>query len=86
MGLRLKRFGAGSHQCLPIKFRYHLAIKSNFVPSATCYRRGEATVTGANNERQPVPASVREVLVRILTHMEEGQAITIIPASHDLTS
>lgn len=49
-------------------------------------QHGEATVTGANNERQPIPPPVRDVLVRILTHMEEGQAITIIPASHELTS
>lgn len=47
---------------------------------------GEATVTGANNVRQRIPAPVRDVLVRILAHMEEGQAITIIPASHELTS
>jgi excisionase family DNA binding protein len=29
---------------------------------------------------------VRDVLIRILTHMEEGQAITIIPAGHELSS
>ncbi|MFZ0590223.1 MAG: helix-turn-helix domain-containing protein [Bryobacteraceae bacterium] len=49
-------------------------------------QRGEATITGANDERQLIPAPVRDVLVRILTHMQEGQAITIIPASHELSS
>ena len=47
---------------------------------------GEVTVTGANHQQQSIPSPVRDVLIRILTHMEEGQAITIIPASHELTS
>lgn len=47
---------------------------------------GEVTVIGADHQQQSIPSPVRDVLVRILTHMEEGQAITIIPASHELTS
>jgi excisionase family DNA binding protein len=47
-------------------------------------QHGEATITGANNQQQSIPAPVRDVLVRILTHMQEGKAITIIPASHEL--
>lgn len=47
---------------------------------------GEVTVTGANHQQQSIPSPVRDVLIRILTHMEVGQAITIIPASHELSS
>lgn len=47
---------------------------------------GEVTVIGANQQPQSIPSPVRDVLIRILKHMEEGQAITIIPASHELSS
>lgn len=49
-------------------------------------QHGEATITGANDEQQSIPAPVRDVLVQILTHMQEGQAITIIPAIHELST
>jgi excisionase family DNA binding protein len=47
---------------------------------------GEVTVVGTDHQQQSIPSPVRDVLIRILTHMEEGQAITIIPAGHELSS
>jgi excisionase family DNA binding protein len=49
-------------------------------------QHGEATITGADNEQQSIPGPLREMLVRILTHMQEGQAITIVPASNELST
>ncbi len=48
--------------------------------------RGEVTFTGENNEQQSLAAPVRDALVRILTHIQEGQAITIMPMGHELSS
>ena len=48
--------------------------------------RGEVTFTGESNEQQSLAAPARDALVQILTHMQEGQAITIIPTSHELGS
>ena len=47
--------------------------------------RGEAVILGADNQRQPLPTSLRETLVRILEHLQEGQSITLIPASGELS-
>jgi excisionase family DNA binding protein len=41
---------------------------------------------GENNEQQSLAAPVRDALARILTHVQEGQAITIIPSSRELSS
>lgn len=48
--------------------------------------QGEVTVKGKNNKQQSLAEPVRQVLVQILTHMQEGHAITIIPANHELGS
>ena len=69
---------------------HHISIPSGGEEQLRTLRKllqhGEATITGANNQQQSIPAPVRDVLVRILTHMQEGQAITIIPANHELSS
>jgi excisionase family DNA binding protein len=52
----------------------------------TLLLQGDVTITGANNQQQSIAEPVRDMLVRILTHMQEGQAITIIPANDELSS
>jgi excisionase family DNA binding protein len=52
----------------------------------TLLLQGDVTITGANNQQQSIASPVRNVLVRILTYMQEGQAITIIPANDELSS
>lgn len=48
--------------------------------------QGEVTLKGKDNHQQSLAEPVREVLAQILSHMQGGQAITIIPANHELSS
>jgi excisionase family DNA binding protein len=48
--------------------------------------QGNVTFKGKNNKPQSLAEPVRDILVQILTHLQGGQAITIIPANHELSS
>ncbi len=49
-------------------------------------QQGDVTIKGKNTKGQSIAGPVRDVLVQILEHVQDGQAITIIPANHELSS